>query len=111
MEDKFKKNNIEISQAEISALKKLVMYVKFSCEEEESLIFAGSESINSFFDKIIDVDYLGEHEKFFYSKRNKHNEDFISKKIEKQQEQTPNKIAPDLMQEYFDSCLYPFKKG
>lgn len=61
--------NVAISQAEISALKKLIMYVKFSCEEEESLIFCGSEAINSFFDKIIEMDYLGDNEKIFYDKK------------------------------------------
>lgn len=110
MADESKSKIINVSQAEISALKKLIMYVKFSCEEEESLIFAGSGAINSLFDKIIEADYLGEHEKSFYNKRNITNENFILGKIAKQQEQTPNKISPENMQDYFDSCLYPFHK-
>lgn len=63
-------NKISITQGEISALKKLIMYVKFSCNDTESLLYAGSDSINSFLDKILDVDYLGVHAREFYSKKN-----------------------------------------
>lgn len=47
------------------------MYVNFSCEEEGLLIFPGNESINSFFDKVINVYYIGEYDRFFIARETK----------------------------------------
>lgn len=38
--------NMIVTQNEISALKKLIMYVKFSCDDVESLEYAGSYAIS-----------------------------------------------------------------
>ncbi|MGD8164528.1 hypothetical protein [Pantoea sp. FN0307] len=99
---------ITITQDEISALKKLVMYVKFSCDDVESLQYAGSYAVNSFFDKLIEVDYLGEYEREYYSKRNLDNESVIMNKIERYQNESINKMSQDTLQEVFRECLYPF---
>lgn len=99
---------IIITQDEISALKKLVMYVKFSCDDVESLQYAGSYAVNSFFDKLIEVDYLGEYEREYYSKRNLVNESVIMNKIERYQNESINKMSQDTLQEVFRECLYPF---
>jgi hypothetical protein len=40
---------LTLSQGEVVALKKAIMYLKFSCEETESVMYAGSPLINSFF--------------------------------------------------------------
>lgn len=100
---------ITISQGEISALKKLIMYVKFSCDDIESLQYAGSYAVNSFFDKLIEADFFGEHEKKFYRKRNLDNESFIINKIEKYQNKSISRMNQDTLQEVFRECLYPFK--
>ncbi|EFE97796.1 Uncharacterised protein [Serratia odorifera] len=100
---------IAISQGEISALKKLIMYVKFSCDDVESLQYAGSYAINSFFDKLIEADCFGEHEKKFYRKRNLDNESVIMNKIEKYQDESISKMSQDTLQEVFRECLHPFK--
>ncbi|WP_246550280.1 hypothetical protein [Photorhabdus caribbeanensis] len=57
--DKDKDKTITITQTEINALKKLIMYIKFSYEENEPLQYASSYSINSFLDKLIDIDCFG----------------------------------------------------
>lgn len=99
---------ISITQAEISALKKLIMYVKFSCDDTESLLYAGSESINSFLDKILDVDYLGDYAREFYSKRNPDNEKTVMDKIKASEGEAINKMDEETMYELFKACIYPF---
>ncbi len=106
---KDKSKTITITQAEINALKKLIMYIKFSCEENESLQYASSYSINSFLDKLIDIDCFGNAARAFYSKRNIDNEKFVTKKINDDQERSVNKMDKDIYQEVFKEALYPFK--
>lgn len=67
------------------------MYVKFSCNDTESLQHAGSYTINSFFDKLIEADCFGEHENKFYSERNLYNESVIMNKVEKYQDEAIGK--------------------
>lgn len=100
---------INITQDEISALKKLIMYIKFSCDDVESLQYAGSYAINNFFDKLIEADYLGEYEKKFYSKRNLDNEVIVMSKIKAHEDESINKMSEDTLQEVFKECLHPFK--
>lgn len=99
---------ISITQGEISALKKLIMYIKFSCDDTESLFYAGSESINSFLDKILDVDYLGDYAREFYSKRNPDNEKAVMDKIKISESESMNKMDEGTMHELFKACMYPF---
>ncbi|AYG99830.1 hypothetical protein F6Q07_16735 [Pectobacterium parmentieri] len=100
--------NIIITQDEISALKKLIMYTKFSCSDVESLQFAGSTAINSLFDKIIEADYLGKYEKEFYSQRNIVNETFLKEKMEGYKNKSINKLSDELLREVFKECIHPF---
>ncbi|MGG5508297.1 MULTISPECIES: hypothetical protein [unclassified Myroides] len=51
---------ITISQEEIRALIKLLLFVKFEINDEELEIFQGSTAINSIIKKILEVDDLGE---------------------------------------------------
>lgn len=97
-----------IKQSEINALKKLIMYVKFECEETESLLYAGSPLINDVFDKLSEIDDLKESSQHFYSQENINNEQFIQTKIQKEQEETPNKADEALKLELFKACLHPF---
>jgi len=100
---------IIVTQAEISALKKLIMYVKFSCNDVESLEYAGSYAINSFFDKLIAIDYLGDFERKFYDIPNPDNEIAVTNKINKYQHDSLNKMSDETMREVFKQCLHPFK--
>jgi hypothetical protein len=102
--------NMAITQEEISALKKMIMYVKFSCEEAESLEYAGSYAVNSFLEKILELDYLGEIEKSFYDKGNIDNQDFICKKIEKYQSESGRNLSDDLCSSMMEQCILPFRK-
>lgn len=72
--------NVTLSQAEVNALKKAILYLKFECEETNSLLYAGSPLINSVLNKIVEVDDLGEVSKAFYAQRNVKNEEVIRDK-------------------------------
>lgn len=99
-----------LSQGEVVALKKAIMYLKFSCEETESLMYAGSPLINSAFSKIIDVDDLGWAEKEFYSEPHEVNERFISSKLEREEQETGRPLDESIKEKVFKECLYPFSK-
>ncbi|CCW31134.1 conserved hypothetical protein [Xenorhabdus nematophila F1] len=100
---------ISITQAEIIALKKLILYVKFTCEESQSLEYASSYSINGFFEKLVEVDCFKEAAKAFYNERNIDNEKFIMHKINVEQERSINKLNSETLKEIFKEALYPFK--
>ncbi|MGP3591074.1 hypothetical protein [Vagococcus sp. WN89Y] len=101
---------LKLSQGEIVALKKAIMYLKFSCEETESLMYAGSPLINSAFSKLIDIDDLGEHAKDFYRKRHGANERFVLSKIEKMEQENNRPLETAVKENVFKECLYPFSK-
>lgn len=104
MDDK----NINLSAGEIEALKKLILYVKFSCEESESILYSGSRSINSFFNKLIEASDHGTYERSFFKKRNLINEDFVKNKIIKSEVEDNRKLTEDKFEELFEQCIYPF---
>lgn len=101
---------LKLSQGEIVALKKAIMYLKFSCEETESLMYAGSPLINSAFSKLIEIDDLGEHARDFYSKRHEVNETFVSSKLDKMEQETGRPLEETVKEKVFKECLYPFPK-
>ncbi|WP_326902722.1 hypothetical protein P8F81_10870 [Kosakonia cowanii] len=107
---KEKEKVLHLSQGEIVALKKAIMYLKFSCEETESLMYAGSPLINSAFSKIIEVDDLGWAAKEFYSKRHEINEEFIARKLTMMEKENGRPHDDAIMEQVFSECLYPFAK-
>ena len=74
---------LTLSQGEVVALKKAIMYLKFSCEETESVMYAGSPLINSILSKLIEIDDLGQQSIDFYNKGHAENERFVLAKLDK----------------------------
>lgn len=110
MDDNTEKQ-VKLNQGEINALKKAILYLKFECEEESSLIFSGSELINSAFDKLLTNSDSYENELKFYSKENPYAEQFILDKIKRQQEfYEESGEDKSVSEEYFLSCIHPYKK-
>ncbi|ELZ9930829.1 hypothetical protein ACMW09_003316 [Cronobacter malonaticus] len=101
---------LNLDQGEIIALKKAIMYLKFSCEETESLLFSGSPSINSVFAKLLNIDDLGEQSLNFYNKRHPENERFVLSKINKYESESGRSLSESVKEESFRNCLYPFVK-
>ncbi|ENP9366896.1 hypothetical protein ACENH5_003918 [Escherichia albertii] len=104
-----KNKNLLLNQGEVAALKKAIMYLKFSCEETESLLYAGSPLINSVFAKLLDIDDLGQQAKEFYSKKHSQNERFILAKLKKSEEDII--LSKETREQFFEDCLYPFTKN
>lgn len=110
--DELTEKNVNLNQGEINALKKAILYLKFECEETSSLIFSGSELINSAFDKLLMNSDSYEYEAKFYSRENPDAQNFILEKIKRQKDfnkesQQNNSIDND----YVRCCIYPFKQG
>ncbi|WP_147194972.1 hypothetical protein [Pantoea sp. CCBC3-3-1] len=107
-DDAYKENkNVTLSQAEVNALKKAILYLKFECEETGSLLYAGSPLINSVLVKIIEVDDLGKFSKNFYSKRNVTNEKIIQGKKIKHALENGKEYDP-LHDDSFQDYIFPF---
>ena len=98
---------LSLSQGEITALKKAIIYLKFSCEQPDSLLFAGSPLINSALDKLIETDDFGEQEKTFYSKKNDFHKTFIMLKIDRLDESENITTSDDLKINILKECLHP----
>lgn len=104
----YKENkNVTLNQAEVSALKKAILYLKFECEETSSLLYAGSPLINSVLSKLIEVDDLGEFSKGFYAKRNMSNEKIIQDKKMRYALEIGKEYDP-LHDDSFQDYIFPF---
>lgn len=100
--------DVQLTVGEVRALKKAILYLKFSCKESESLLFCGSPFINNAFDKLVAVDDLGAAEKDFFSKRHKANEDFVLNKINQEELFNEKELENSIKIELYKSCLHPF---
>lgn len=105
-----KHKSLVLNQGEIAALKKAIMYLKFSCEETESLLYAGSPLINSIFSKLAAIDDLGQQSIEFYNKRHAENERFVLSKLDKMELENGRPLDEKIKESSFRECLYPFSK-
>lgn len=103
-----KDKSLVLNQGEIAALKKAIMYLKFSCEETESLLYAGSPLINSIFSKLSAIDDLEQQSIEFYNKRHVENERFILSKLDKMELENGRALDEKIKESSFRECLYPF---
>ncbi|MHA0914208.1 hypothetical protein ACR9H8_05495 [Kosakonia cowanii] len=108
--DELTEKDVKFNQGEINALKKAILYLKFECEETSSLIFSGSELINSAFDKLLINSDSYEREMKFYYRENPDAKDFIEKKIKRQEGFNERDSEENLIDnEYVRCCMHPFK--
>ncbi|WP_326902726.1 hypothetical protein P8F81_10890 [Kosakonia cowanii] len=108
--DELTEKDVKFNQGEINALKKAILYLKFECEETSSLIFSGSELINSAFDKLLINSDSYEREMKFYYRENPDSKDFIEKKIKRQEGFNERDSEENLIDnEYVRCCMHPFK--
>ncbi|GLR09513.1 hypothetical protein COO59_04825 [Mixta theicola] len=100
---------IKLNQAEVNALKKSILYLKFSCKETDSVLYAGSPLINGVLDKLLNVDDLGQFAKEFYSKKNPTNESVVREKLERYAKENGKNV--DEMQHVYKDSIYPFPEN
>ncbi|RKO73739.1 hypothetical protein C5E04_23630 [Pectobacterium parmentieri] len=105
-----KDKSLVLNQGEIAALKKAIMYLKFSCEETESLLYAGSPLVNSIFSKLTTIDDLGKQAIDFYNKRHTENEKFVLSKLNKMELENGRPLDDKIKESSFRECLYPFSR-
>ncbi|HHZ8844783.1 TPA: hypothetical protein ACWMEY_002426 [Enterobacter cloacae] len=101
---------LTLSQGEVVALKKAIMYLKFSCEETESVMYAGSPLINSIFSKLIEIDDLGQQSIYFYNKGHAGNERFVLAKLDKLELENGREFQSAVKESSFRECLFPFSR-
>lgn len=101
---------VYLTQGELNALRKAIMYLKFECEETDSLLYAGSPLLNSVLEKAFSADVYREFAESFHARPNPHAETFMRKKLERSyaEELAPRERSEELKAEILRSCMYPF---
>jgi len=101
---------VHLTQGEINALQKAILFLKFECEETESLLYSGSPLLNSVLEKVRDVSAFGEYAKELHSRPNEHAERFMRDKLERSYgaELAPHERTEDQKIEILRSCMYPY---
>ncbi|CAK17269.1 hypothetical protein [Pseudomonas entomophila] len=100
---------VVLSQGEITALKKAIYYLKFECEETESVIFCGSPLINSAFDKLVASSDI-EWDDDFYNRKNQSAERHMLEKLnEKRRYEGRSEIEDMESFEHAATYMHPFK--
>ena len=92
-----------LTPAEVNALLKLLNYIKFTCEDEETNIFKDSPFINSIFEKILKEYPIPLHQS---KQRQKGILENIEKRLE--QEDYYKKFSAKEKREYLSALLFPY---
>lgn len=101
---------VYLTQGEIHAIQKALLFLKFECEETESLLYAGSPLLNSVLSKMREVDVHGEFAKTFHSRPNPRAEAVMRQKLERSyaEEHVPHERTEAQLDEIWQSCMFPF---
>lgn len=104
---------VHLTQGEIHAIQKALLFLKFECEETASLLYAGSPLLNSTLNKMREADVHGEFAKKFHSNPNPHAESFMRDKLERSyaEEHVPHERTEAQLNEIWQSCMFPFPTG
>ena len=91
---------IHLTQGEINALEKAIMYLKF----------AGSLLLNSVLEKARDASQFGEFAKDFHSRPNEYAETFMRDKLERSyaEELAPRERSTEQKNEILRACMFPY---
>ncbi|WP_339239783.1 hypothetical protein MKX40_04630 [Paenibacillus sp. FSL R5-0517] len=101
---------VYLTQGEINALQKAILFLKFESEETASLLYAGSPLLNSVLEKVRDVSSFGEYAKELHSRPNEYAERFMRAKVERSyaEELAPRERTEEQKNEILRSCMYPY---
>ncbi|WP_434752807.1 hypothetical protein [Paenibacillus amylolyticus] len=96
---------VHLTQGEIHAIQKALLFLKFECEETASLLYAGSPLLNSTLSKLREADINGEFSKQFHSRPNPHAEAFMREKLERSyaEEHVPHERTEAQLNEIWQS--------
>jgi len=101
---------VYLTQGEIHAIQKALLFLKFECEETASLLYAGSPLLNSALSKMREADVHGEFAKKIHSRPNTYAETFMREKLERSyaEEHVPHERTEAQLNEIWRSCMFPF---
>ncbi|HGM5488827.1 hypothetical protein [Serratia fonticola] len=100
---------IELEREEVNALIKAVLYLKFDCEDTDSLLYASSPLINSALDKMISMyGYKDDWEKVF-AKLPDRNKKLAINKIESSEKEDGIELEVGVKDEVLTQYLHPYK--
>lgn len=101
--------NVVISREEVNALIKAILYLKFSCQDTGSLLYAGSSLINSALDKFLEMyGYKSDWEKVFESLP-EINKKVVISKIECSEKENGHPLDEEIKELVIKYCLHPYK--
>ncbi|OXI42019.1 hypothetical protein [Burkholderia aenigmatica] len=103
------RKSVSLKVGEIAALKKAIMYLKFSCDDAEADIFASSPLINGAFESLVKAGDLGELEIRFYQKGNKENENYVLSRIGEIEARDGKEMSEELKRRVYEAWVYPFR--
>ncbi|CAB3961135.1 MULTISPECIES: hypothetical protein [Burkholderia] len=103
------RKSVSLKVGEIIALKKAIMYLKFSCTDAEADIFAASPLINGAFESLISADDLGEMEVKFYQKGSKENERYVLSRMGEIEARDGKEMSEELKRRIYEAWVYPFR--
>ncbi|KML18878.1 MULTISPECIES: hypothetical protein [Burkholderia] len=103
------KKSISLKVGEINALKKAILYLKFSCEDAGADIFASSSLINSAFESLLEASDLGEMELKFYQKGNEVNEGYVISRVNQMEARDGDVMSEDFKMRVCEAWMYPFR--
>lgn len=101
---------VYLTQGEMQAIQKALLFLKFESEETASLLYAGSPLLNRVLEKVRDVSAFGEYAKELHSRPNEYAERFMRAKLERSytEELAPHERTEEQKIEILRSCMYPY---
>ncbi|ANF96388.1 hypothetical protein [Paenibacillus bovis] len=102
---------IEINHAEIMALNKMIMFLKFECSDPEAGLYAGSTSLNSLLGKVLEVYPYRESQQDFLMKPNPRIAGIVMDQLERADliERTSSaRRSPELNRLIMEAMVYPY---
>lgn len=103
-----KKINIELTQDELNALKKALFFLKFECDDTGSLLYSGSNFINSALEKLIKNDVMYDQSKSIIGNSGERYKDIIVNKIRELDKEEGIDEGRIISEKEINTYMYPF---
>ncbi|NHB90694.1 hypothetical protein [Photorhabdus cinerea] len=101
--------SIQLAREEVNAIIKLILYIKFECEDPGTLIYSSSPLINSALEKILNMYGHKDVWDKVFEELPEINRNFIKKIIEHSEKQENNYLSEEIKQQILSNHAYPYK--
>ncbi|QQA76660.1 hypothetical protein [Pectobacterium parmentieri] len=101
--------SVRLEREEVNALIKLILYVKFECEDLGSTMYSSSPIINSIFEKVLNMYGYKEDWDNVFVKIPEVKKSFVFNKIEILESQQGHCFEEETKKIILDNHLYPYK--